>query len=74
MFKKGDKVVKIISGAGCETGSIREIEKVDKKKGFVYLDLDDLDDDGQNTYHLDNGKAVVCWVPGFSHRIIPLEE
>jgi len=73
MFKKGQKVVKILSGAGYETASIRTVEKVDKKKGFAYLDLDDVCDDGQNTYRLNSGKANVCWISGFSHRIIPLE-
>ena len=74
MFKKGDRVVKLISVQGIESASIREVVKVNKKKGFAYLDLDDLDDDGQNTYHLDDGLANVCWIPGCSHRIIALEE
>ncbi len=73
MFKKGQKVVKIISIGGVETASIREIQKVDKKKGFAYLDLDDVADDGQNTYRLNDGTANVCWIPGCKHRIIELE-
>lgn len=74
MFKKGQQVVKVISIQGLETASIRTVEKVNKKKGFAYLDLDDLADDGQNTYKLADGHANVCWVPGCSHRIITLEE
>lgn len=74
MFTKGQKVVKVISINGVETGSIRTVEKVNKKKGFAYLDLDDLEDDGQNTYRLSDGRANVCWIPGCSHRIITLEE
>lgn len=73
-FSKGQKVVKLIAGAGTETASIRTVEKVDKKKGFAYLDLDDVCDDGQNTYRLADGQANVCWIPGFSHRIVTLEE
>jgi len=73
-WKKGEKVVKILSGGGTETASIREVFKVSPKKGYVYLDGDDMADDGQNTYRLETGLANVCWIPGFSHRIIPLEE
>jgi hypothetical protein len=73
MFKKAQQVVKVISGAGTETASIRTVVKVDKKKGFAYLDLDDICDDGQNTYRLSDGQANKCWIPGFSHRIIALE-
>ena len=74
MFKKGQRVVKLISGYGTETASIREVCRVNKKKGFVYLDQDDICDDGQNTYRLADGRANVCWVTGFSHRIVTLED
>lgn len=73
-FKKGRKVVKLISISGVETASIREVVKVNPKKGFVYLDADDICDDGQNTYQIATGRANVCWIPGCSHRIVPLEE
>lgn len=74
MFKKGQRVVKIISGFGTETASIQTVCKVDKRKGFVYTDPDDICDDGQNTYRLDDGRAAFCWITGFSHRIIILED
>jgi hypothetical protein len=73
-FQKGRMVVKLISGAGTETASIREVVKCSPKKGFVYLDGGDLSDDGQNTYRIADGMANVCWIPGFSHRIVPVEE
>jgi hypothetical protein len=74
MFKKGQKVVKIIAGAGVETASVKTVCKVDKRLGLAYCDPDDLTKDGQNTYRLDSGRAVVNWVPGFTHRIVTLEE
>ena len=74
MFHKGQSVVKVISGAGTETASIQTVCKINKKKGFAYTDPDDICDDGQNTYRLADGRAHVCWIPGFSHRIIALEE
>ena len=73
-WKKGRSVVKLTRGAGTETASIREVVKCDPKKGFVYLDAGDICDDGQNTYRISDGTANVCWIPGFSHRIVPIEE
>jgi hypothetical protein len=73
-FRKGRKVVKLISCAGTETATIREVVKCAPKRGLVYLDADDLDDDGQNTYCISSGQANVCWIPGYSHRIVPIED
>lgn len=73
-WKKGCRVVKLINVLGAETASIREVCKVNKRKGLVYCDPDDLCDDGQNTYRIADGVANVCWIPGCSHRIVPLEE
>ena len=73
-WKKNRQVVKLLSGAGTETASIRTVHKCDTRKGFVYLDADDMTDDGPNTYQIETGRANVNWIPGFSSRIVPVEE
>lgn len=73
-WKKGRGVVKLIRGAGTETASLSVVYKCDTRKGLVYTDADDMSDDGQNTYKIQDGSANVCWIPGFTHRIVPLEE
>lgn len=73
MFDKGDKVVKLLIGGGCETASIQEVQAVNKKKGLVFLG-DDRDPEGGQTYRLDDGRAVCSYIPGFSTRLVVLEE
>ena len=73
-FSKGMKVVKIINVFGVETASIQQVCAVNKRKGFVYTDEDDICDDGQNTYRDGDGTANVCWISGCHHRIVPIEE
>lgn len=72
MFKKGDKVIKILSGAGFETGMIREVQKVSKKKNMAFLDADDANEKSPQAYDLETGYAINSYVSGFSSRIIPL--
>lgn len=64
-FKKGQRVVLIISGAGVETGSIKVIEKVTKKN--IKLE------DSSLLYSL-TGREIDPVIPGFYSRIIELEE
>lgn len=73
-WKKGRQVVKLLSGAGTETATVRTVHKCDSRKGFVYLDADDMTDDGPNTYRIATGQANFNWLPGFSSRIVPVEE
>jgi hypothetical protein len=75
MFKKGQKVVRVIYGAGTKTASIVTIGKVSRKKGIVWLDdQDDLSDESPSAYYLDDGLAVRNWITGFSSCLIILEE
>lgn len=74
MFKKNDKVVKIIIGGGVETASIKVVQAVDKKKGLVFLDSDDRDPEGVQTYRDSDGRAAADYIPGFTSRLIVLEE
>ena len=73
-IKKGNKVVKILTGAGCETASIQEVAKVSVKKGLVYTDLDHIEDDGVSTFRISDGRAVANYISGFSSRLVVLEE
>lgn len=73
-LKKGQRVVRIINVFGSETASICEVAKVSKTKGLIYLDADDLTDDGVCTYRLEDGRAVRDYIAGCSSRLIMLEE
>lgn len=72
--KKGDKIVKIIIGGGFETCSIQTIEEVTKDTIFLegadgYYERDTL-----YAYDLTTGRACESYIPGFSSRLIVLEQ
>lgn len=73
-LKKGQRVVKLISICGIEIAHIAEVAKVSKAKKLVYLDADHIEDDGVSTYRLEDGVAVMDYIPGCSSRLIMLEE
>lgn len=66
-FKKGDKVVRVLRGAGTETASLSTIAKV--AKGVATL----TDSEWQK-YLVATGESLEDPIPGFSTRIIKLEE
>lgn len=67
-FKKGQKVVRVIHGAGVKTASIAVVARV-SKKGEVRLD-----GDSSLTYSDFHGHEIDPVIPGFTSEIIPLEE
>jgi len=71
--KKGQRVVKVITIHDTATASIQTIAKVSKAKGLIYLDADNIDDEGFSTYRMDNGRPVYehSTYPAYV-RIIPL--
>ena len=73
-WKKGRSVARLLCGAGTELASVREVAKVDKKKGIVFLDADDTAPDSPSAYRVADGTAVANWTMGFSSRIVPIEE
>ena len=79
-MKKGDKVVKLIIGGGFETASIQTIAAADAKRGLVSLDAShvfkpaDIKLDGVSTYRIADGRATANYIPGFTSRIVELEE
>ena len=76
MFKKGERVVKIITGGGVETASIQTVEKADKKTKTVWLEGCDGDynRDSVYAYDQDTGRACQSYIPGFQSRLVYLEE
>lgn len=75
-LKKGDSVVKILIGGGCETATIKEIEKIDKKTNTLYLEGCNKDYNRQSLYAFDTETGYACesLIPGFTSRLIYLEE
>jgi hypothetical protein len=67
MFKKGDRVVKILRGGGVETASLQTVESV--KKGVVKLV-----DSEHMAYTAEYGNEIDPVIPGFSSRIVILED
>lgn len=70
-FKKGQQVVKIITGGGTETASIQEITKV---KGDLLFLGDDFSPDAVGAYRISDGRAAANYITGFSSRIVYLEQ
>jgi hypothetical protein len=66
-FKKGRSVVKILSGAGLETASIDTVLSV--KQGVVTLCNTE-----HTKYDAKTGRALENTLPGWSTRLIELEE
>lgn len=66
-FKKGQKVVKVITGFGTKTASLDVVEKV--SKGQVKLSRDE-----HLRYRNDDGREIDPVIAGFNSEIIPLEE
>ncbi len=79
LVKKGDKVVKLLNIFGLETASIAIIAAVDKKRGLCSTDVEhisnpeDIEEDGAQTYVLEDGRALVNYIPGCSSRLVILE-
>lgn len=67
LFKKGQRVVKLLIGAGMETASIQEVEWVRKDKVKLV-------DDEAHEYSSDNGRVLIDYIPGFTSRIVILED
>jgi ribosomal protein S3 len=72
--KKGDQIVKVLIGGGFETASIATIEKV--TKGEIYLEGCDGDYNRESVYAYDlaTGRACSNYIPGFTARLIILEQ
>jgi hypothetical protein len=72
MFKKGDKVVKILSGpGGTEAASLQVISKVTKKSGRRFASLRDS---SWQVFDADTGKSLDDPIPGFTSRLVVLGE
>jgi hypothetical protein len=72
----GNKVVKLIIGGGFEVASIATIEHLDEQTNTVYLNGcdEDYSRDSVYAYDLKTGQACQSYIPGFSSRIVMLEE
>lgn len=72
--KKGDTIVKILIGGGVETASIVEIEKV--TSDTIYLEGCDgnYKRDSPYAYDLASGRLCESFIPGFTSRLIFLED
>lgn len=64
-YKKWDRVVRVLHGAGVKTASISTVLKV--RKGVVMLDTTDA------TFDDETSQEINPSFPGFSSEIIPLE-
>jgi len=71
MFKKGNTVVKILSGpGGTETASLQVISKVVKKEGKR---IASLEDSSWQVFDADTGKSLDDPLPGFTSRLVVFE-
>jgi hypothetical protein len=66
MFKRRQKVVKILHGAGCRTASVTEIARA--KQGRVQCETDE-----HLWYDSETGKEIDPAIPGFWSELIVLE-
>ena len=79
-LKKGDKVVKLILGGGMETACIQTIAGVCNKRKLISVDSShvktakDIEDDGVGVYRMSDGRAVADYIPGFTSRLVYLED
>lgn len=73
--KKGSKIVKVLIGGGYETCSVREIEHVDTENKIIYLEGCDGDYNKESVYAYDatSGRECASYIPGFSCRLILLD-
>jgi len=78
MFEAGQKVVKVITGAGFSTGSYHYVTGANKNKGYVSVaDTEGGEPWGHHdihAYHKETGIAFENNIPGFSSKIVSLEE
>lgn len=73
--KKGSNLVKVLIGGGVESASIVKVEKV--TKDTIFLEGADgryKRDDSVYAYDLESGRLVTPLIPGFTSRLIFLEE
>lgn len=72
--KKGDKVVKVLTGAGFRTASYQEVTGV-RNHGQIILLNDETDvSAGVNAYNAITRQAVASYIPGFSTMLLTEEE
>jgi hypothetical protein len=72
--KKGNKIVKLLIGGGAETASIQKIEHVDDKTIYLSGCDGDYKRDSVYAYDLATGKACSSFIPGFTSRLVYLED
>lgn len=75
-LKKGQQVVKILIGGGVETATIQTVEKVDKKQKAVFLEGCEGNYKRDSVYAYDMTTGYLCesFIPGFTSRLIMLED
>ena len=66
-MKKGDKVVMLLSGAGRESASIQVVKSA-TKTGIKLVDIT------STVFHRISGRCLNEAIPGFSRRIVVLEQ
>jgi len=77
-FKKNQKVVKVIRGAGFEIGSYYWVVGKNKNKDYISV----ADEEGGepyghydlHSYHSETGKAFKNNIPGFTSYLLTLDE
>lgn len=72
--EKGSKVVKLLIGGGVETASIQEVEHVDDNTIYLSGCDGDYNRDSVYSYDLATGKACTSFIPGFTSRLVYLEQ
>jgi len=72
--KKGSQLVKLLVGGGVETASLVSVEKVTKDTIFLEGCDGDYKRDSVYAYDLGTGRACESYIPGFSSRLVYLEE
>lgn len=70
----GTRVVKLLIGGGIETASIAEVEHVDAQNIYLKGCDGDYNSESVYAYHLADGRACSSYIPGFTSRLIVLEE
>lgn len=71
-FKKGQRVVRVVIGAGTKTAAVCTVESVKTYRNRTRLVK--LEQDEHLRYHEETGQQSEQTIPGWTSEIIPMEQ